>query len=726
MRIATADEVRAVIARWALGGDTQHSRLGDITLHAHQGEGAERVARLLREHGGALLADAVGLGKTYVALAVARQHGDAMVIAPAALRDVWLSAASLAATPIRFVSMESLGRRGAQVPGVERTGLVVIDEAHHLRSTRTRRFAVTCALCRGAPVLLLTATPVQNRLGDLRAILSLFLGERAHGLSAQQLARFIVRRLERDVDPTSSVRLPRVRDPVWLRPAEDVDCLDRIVALPPPLPPAGGGDGGVLLTYTLVRQWASSRAALHAALGRRLARARAMEDALLTGRWPSRAELASWCYADGAQQLTFPELAVQASTFDAAALLTQVRTHAVAVKDLLDWLATAPNPDVSRAGELRRLLEAHRGERIVAFSEYSDTVAAFYRVIAPFARAAMLTHRGGRVAGGPVARADLLARLFPGTAMRVPERDRVDILLATDVLSEGVNLQQASVILHLDLAWNPARLEQRVGRLRRVGAARDEITVYMFAPPAPTERLLQLEQRLRLKLDVAARTIGVAGGILPGVSPPGPDAAAPREERISAMLRAWRGRGPADGPVAAGVLAPRSGTIACLARDGAASLVAITDDGITSDRAVVEELLACAGGDGIPPDQGELQAAQRRIEQWLRQRSVASVVDGPSLHVARARRPLLRRVDTIARRTARHVQPRLGPLLRLARGTAGATLSAGAERVLDELTRATMSDEAWLHAVSEFATLHVRPPDAEAPELRALLVLRAT
>src|SRR6185295_16794234 len=135
---------------------------------------------------------------------------------------------------IRFVSVESLGRAGASP---EPADLVVIDEAHHLRSRKTRRFAVAAALCSRATVLLMSATPIQNRLDDLRSILSLFLGTRVFGMSADDLAQLVVRRVDGDVASSRGFALPVVREPIWLHPPEDVDCLDRLVALPPPLPP---------------------------------------------------------------------------------------------------------------------------------------------------------------------------------------------------------------------------------------------------------------------------------------------------------------------------------------------------------------------------------------------------------------------------------------------------------------------------------------------------------
>lgn len=724
MRIAAPRDVRAVIAAHVLGSAAEYGALGEISLHVHQRDAVARVRRLLHRHGGALLADDVGLGKTFVALALAREARDAVVVAPAAIRDAWIDAARQAHVRVRFVSVEALGRQSAPAANPD---LVIVDEAHHLRSATTKRFAAACALCRDAKVLLLSATPVQNTLDDLRTILSLFLGASAHAMSADDLAQFVVRRVADDVPASALLALPRVEATQWLDSVTDVDCLDRLLALPRAVPPADGDDGGVLLTYTLVRQWSSSRAALQSALQRRLARAHAIEDALLVGRLPSRAELAAWCFAEGTQQLAFPELAANSLVETGAGLLAQVRCHSTAVRELLAWLHASPDPDAARAAALQEVLRRHGGERVVAFSEYADTVTALYRALAPRARVAMLTHSGGRVAGGALTRRDVLARFAPGASSFAPASERIDLLLTTDVLSEGVNLQDASVVVHIDLSWNPARLAQRVGRLRRLGASRESITVYVCAPPAPAERLLRLEHRLRLKLGVAARAVGIAGAILPGIAiSDAKEGAAPREQRIAAMLRGWR-RDELDqgGPLAAAVLSATNGCLACVQCDETVSLVAVVDGRVTESRSTVERLMASASDTSLEIEAAELQAVRETIERWFRRRIVSDAVDLPALRVAHTRRAVLRRVDTIARRAARHTQPHLAPLMRAARTAATVTLSAGAERVLDELAGSPMGDEAWLHAVGEFAALHARRhADAAAPRLLALLILR--
>jgi hypothetical protein len=236
----------------------------------------------------------------------------------------------------------------------------------------------------------------------------------------------------------------------------------------------------------------------------------------------------------------------------------------------------------------------------------------------------MLAHAGGRVAGGAISRAEVLDRFGPGASLRAGEAERVDLLLTTDVLSEGVNLQGASVVLHLDLTWNPARLEQRVGRLRRFGAARDSISVYVFAPPAPAERLLHLDERLRIKLGEAARSIGVAGAILPGFDTGGSDASAPREERLTGVLRRWRGAtNDTAGPVVAATRARINGALACVRIGDYTVLVVVNPGGISESRAVIERMVDAVLDGDLP---GRLQ---RRGSSGTPSRQVAARATRP-------------------------------------------------------------------------------------------------
>jgi superfamily II DNA/RNA helicase len=149
---------------------------------------------------------------------------------------------------------------------------------------------------------------------------------------------------------------------------------------------------------------------------------------------------------------------------------------------------------------------------------------------------------GGVIAIGRIPRG-LLLELFAGSQGRsVATSQRVRVLITTDLLSEGVNLQEASVVVHADIPWSPARMEQRVGRVRRIGSRHERVTVYALAPPAPTELVIGIEARLRAKIGHAARTIGLSGSILPRLFADLPRGQAPSAEsvnRFADALRPW-------------------------------------------------------------------------------------------------------------------------------------------------------------------------------------------
>jgi hypothetical protein len=353
--------------------------------------------------------------------------------------------------------------------------------------------------------------------------------------------------------------------------------------------------------------------------------------------------------------------------------------------------------------------------RIIAFSEFADTVAALHRLLTPHVQVAMLTHAGGRISSGRTSRRDLIAAFTPGARERTHERDRVDLLLATDVLSEGVGLHDASIVIHLDMPWNPARLAQRVGRVRRIGATEASVLVYAMRSPAPAEQMLEIESRLRRKIEEAAHVVGIAGEVLPGVGGSPAESAAGGVERRAGLLRTWRGASsPAEGeaPAVGAVCADRTGAIVCVRIHGTAQLLAF-DDRVIDDAVQVDSFISGASRKPAPVDHDFLHRVTEAANAFLAQRAATDVVDLPARRVALHRRELLRRTDRIARSVPRHTRATVSPMLFAARNAAAVPLSAGAERVLEELTHAQLSDEAWLKALGEFAALHATPRESD-------------
>lgn len=186
------------------------------------------------------------------------------------------------------------------------------------------------------------------------------------------------------------------------------------------------------------------------------------------------------------------------------------------VRDALAGLSAENDPKL-RA--LRDLLEAMPDTKVAVFATYAATV----RYLADHLPATV----GGRarevVIGNetsPDQRAAALARFSPNTVVRHgydPPAGEVDLLLATDVLSEGQNLQQAQAVISYDMPWNPQRVVQRNGRVIRLLSPHDEVhLVTMLPAQGELERLLGLEGRVRTKIR-AAGLFGMESEVIEGV-----------------------------------------------------------------------------------------------------------------------------------------------------------------------------------------------------------------
>ncbi|HKP16113.1 MAG TPA: DEAD/DEAH box helicase [Gemmatimonadaceae bacterium] len=715
------DAARAAMAA-SVVNDTSSPMLGSVVLRPDQVETARRVRAHLRREGGCLLADDVGSGKTYVALSVAREWKRPLVVHPASLRATWEQAARRADVRCDYVSHEALSRGF----NVDRSfDGVVVDESHRFRAT-SRRHATLAALTVCVPVLMLSATPLQNRARELAAQLALFLGEIAYALSPDELARRVVRSAGSEELP-----LPRVAPPRWLPiHADDGEVLRAILALPPPPRAADAGDGGVLLQLSLVRAWASSRAALAAAVRRRQHVLAAIEQCHQEGRHPTRRELSSWNGGDDVQ-LGFATMLATSPlpSRDHEALGLAIERERAGLDALLHTIARVEDPDPMRVAAISSLRHAHEGDAILAFSESASTVRAHWSAMRGEAGVGLLTAREARIASGRVKREELLARFAPrAQGVRWPAaHERVTLLLATDLLSEGVNLQDASVVVHLDLPWNPARLAQRLGRIRRPGGA-PEVASYLLSPPAHASLLLRSEARLRAKLARVEATIGRGVDVLPVpgaaflTSVQATDAgaacvrarsalsAAELRGEIARRLAQWRSTDASgDDPtvrvgqraIDAAVHAGTSGWIALL--DDGRLVASVVNDDRRVDAGEAPDLIvralelidgaACHSGDA------ERESAHRELDDWITRdwaRSSSGLVAADSPMRRRMRRALEDALHTVPRhRRAAMLEHAVSVRRALAR-----SLPLGMERALDALAEARASAD-WLQAAAD-------------------------
>ena len=669
-------------------------------LAPHQIPAAERLTAIIARHGGALLADAVGLGKSYVALAVAlaRREPFALLV-PAVLVPQWrglLDRLGVYETPI--ITHESLsvsGRAGGTqhaAPPPSRPGLFVIDEAHRFRNPDTNRYRNAARLVVGSQVLLVTATPIHNRVSDLLHLLRLFL--RDHALAAlgvpslgaaarrdrdaslahEAVARLIVARSRERVQsgypggPVAMVFPRSTTEAARAGPASDA-LLGELTAGVARL--RTGGTAAPLLRLMLLRRLSSSLPAFRAALLRHeayldLAARAAGEGRALTPREFQR------CFPRAAesdlQLVLFPLLLDVPGAGPPPESLAADRRIIARLRDLL---ARAPAAD-PKADALDQLLTTRRGKTIV-FTDALPTARYLLQRLR-HARVAAVFGHVGRFASGAAPRREVLGAFAPraqrGGASAPCSALETDILIATDLLSEGLNLQDAERVVHYDLPWSPARLAQRVGRIDRLGSPHARVSTITFLPPPLLARALTIEERLAAKS--RAQTLAGTDGRLDWC------------DQLASLTPG--GEHAAPGACAV-VLDERPATVLIVRIANLVEAI-VVEDGVarTNPAAATRLVVAARPAPPVPLDSGLLQSAIDAAMPLIRSR-LAAVQDARWRASDRDRlaRRLIPWVLSAARRAARRGDgTQLGALddlvSRLASG-----MTAGEELLLDDL-----------------------------------------
>ena len=719
-RVVDPASARSVIARLVLERlYPENVRLGSIELLPHQTSAIARLRSTIAEFGGALLCDPVGTGKTYVALGLIPGQARTLIVAPAILRQMWIKAASLASRDATFASVESLSR--GMVPE-QSFDFVIVDEAHHVRNPATRRYRMLSRIVSNADVILLTATPVHNRAADLRSMLALFLGSRADVLTAAELSRCIVRRS----DLVAAVSgIPEVAPLKWLRIREDIHMPALLLALPPPVTTRDGGDGGALIAHSLIRQWSSSDAALHGAVQRRLVRAESLLAALDDGTWPSRSELSCWIAGDDTVQLTFSGLLSDPAP-GTRTLAADVRTHARALRVARDRIRQSTS-DAERASLIRHIRSAHAGERIVAFSQYMDTVNAMFSRLARDGEVALLTGSGARVAGGMLSRSEAIERFAPIASGRAePGRsERVTLLLATDLLSEGINLQDASVVIHLDLPWTPARMEQRLGRIARAGSRHERVQAYAFHPPVSSDDIVRIESLLRRKMEAAGIATDEFHSLKGWTSPNPPQSSPSINEAIRRHLSRWVSGSPRshDGIIVSAVASPCRGFLAVVFEGDRPRLIASLDGTVTDDPNSILRAIQCSESDECSFLPADLEDTAARIRAFVGAGDALGTTRVSSVQSASTRNAAVRRINRFFQNARPHARSMAAIQAALARRVLVGDLNAYQELELESLSRVE-SDEDWLRSVIAIgAARKPRRGEIEERQIRAILLL---
>lgn len=611
---------------WELYGhelEEEKGRDTRIRLTTFQNDGLWRARHILGDHNGVIIADGVGLGKTFIAGEIMREAVEdhrlrVLLVSPATLRDgMWDRFKDTHQLYLECVSYEQLyndvqlgGKQGNLKCKFNEYAMIVVDEAQAFRNPDAQRTQALRRLLLGKPpkkLVLLTATPVNNSLWDLYYLLTLFIGHDAafsdRGIRSlkerfQEASREDPYDLRPDMlfDVLDAVTVRRTRHFVKKYYPHDriigPGGVEMAVAFPEPhvrkidydldevLPnffdelkealapedeeqeplltmarycPSAYGPGEVnasqlalvgLVRSGLLKRFESSVYAFAKTAGKMADSHDLFLKALSRGYILRMKDMEEWTNIDSDEEW---DLLLQGTEqepaigYDVQALRKAVENDRDILRSFAKNTEKVTKNKCPKLAELNNVLceilkTAHQEgsdeedirekRKVVIFSFFADTadwIEDYLRqAVESDKRLAEYRGRIVSVAGQEsrhgVSRENAVFGFVPlsSEAPSGSDKDQFDILITTDVLAEGVNLQQCRNIINYDLPWNPMRLVQRHGRIDRIGSPHSDVYLLCFFPDKRLDELLNLENRIRRKLAQAAASIGVESEVIPG------------------------------------------------------------------------------------------------------------------------------------------------------------------------------------------------------------------
>jgi superfamily II DNA or RNA helicase len=615
--------------RFGTSPSEEDGKPSPIALTDFQHQGYLAAKEILENYGGVLIADSVGLGKTYLVLRLLDDYAyherqTALIICPASLIDsLWRPLLQGYAIPHELVSMEKVSQ--ADFPFEEyaqRFKIIVVDESHNFRNSQTNRWKNLFRLITNGDndkkIILLTATPINNSVFDLynqirfitkdfedffksvgiRNLFSYFcradadkdtLYEVLEAIAVRRSRQFIRSNYPRAKIDGKPIHFPERElhsvhyslsaiygKPLYDRLAYAIETLffapyqpdyyrkDFIEAmkrwregedsrywqsLKERLTELGWDERRAeefAKTYGRQRALVNIMRILY--LKRLESSVEAMRNSLIYQRDFQKAFLQalqkgrlldSKSYRKWLQELSTDDESedgrdireildslpiLPKEEYDIQALEEAVEADIRSLNELIGELEKLRAERDDKLETLRNLLlNEMKGKKTIIFSYFKDTARYIYNRLRndkDFMREMGLTAEQFSIIDSevkPEERLDRIRRFAPEANQFkekiTPDRE-IHLLISTDVLSEGQNLQDACVLINYDLHWNPVRMVQRAGRLDRIGSPHDLIHIYNFFPEDELESLLHLLQRLYEKLEAINRAVGLDAPIL--------------------------------------------------------------------------------------------------------------------------------------------------------------------------------------------------------------------
>lgn len=556
-----------------------------VNLSEFQDDAVKRTFSRLKKYGAILVADSVGLGKTWIAKKIIEDFGfykrrKFLVVCPAQLRGMWKNEIKDLILTESILSQEELAssdfidKAKRTIGGnLQDVNLIVVDESHNFRNPLSNRWENFFTLVQehiardgNTPyIVFLTATPINNTIWDVfwQIMLLTRMNQSAFiKAGIPDLFKFF-KKIDREDDPAllsdllNEISIRRTRDYIQKiypeaeindkkiifpeRRLENVDYklnatyqgmykeisdtiatkltmayyrileykkteklsqeekmfLGRMIAL-----------AGIFRTL-LLKRLESSVEAFRISVQKHIDFLTMFKSNLQQGKLLTKESFNK--YVVNLSEDSDVEFTAQLSDFNTddyrvEDILKDVDIDLTIFKGLLEKVSRIkPSEDAKLLILKKRLKSLLSQGQVVMFTYFADTLDYIYENIsgdAEFSRW-KISKISGRTT--PFQREELVKKYING---------QIDVLMSTDVLSEGMNLQSAQYLVNYDLHWNPTRMIQRAGRIDRIGSPHREIFVYNFFPEEELEELLKLVQILHSKIRNIDESVGLDETIL--------------------------------------------------------------------------------------------------------------------------------------------------------------------------------------------------------------------
>ena len=554
----------------------------------------------LEKYGGIIVADVVGLGKSYIGSTILkylqeRDKTNALIICPPHLILMWEEYSDANNINAKIISRGKLGRDNFSLDKYSNCNLVLIDESHNFRNTNTKSYNMleSFMIKNNPKVIMLTATPLSNDLLDIKHQLKLFpngnetsippadevgldaffkrFSKEKLDINKEEFRDFLqhvmIRRTrkyiienyaDRDENDKPYITVNEKRqyfpkrdmsnpeqydiDKVYIGKYDSIEQLlgnkslklARYVPGKYLLPEYQNDEKYVdlfkssislegLIRTSLLKRMESSVAAFASSIEHYKLGCERFIEYLREGKMPIGKEFSKEIYdtiidiSEGEEDIDFkmPDIISKydIKAFDIDQLQEDIINDIAKFNEIESRIPKNKEKDDDKLHKLKELIQTNINKKILVFTESKVTADYIGSYIKKEIKE--LSDKMAIVSSSSEKKMNIVKRFDPE---HNPGKESVDnpisLLISTDVLAEGVNLQTGQMVINYDFHWNPTKLIQRVGRIDRIGSNHEKIEIINFLPNPQLEKSLNLKKIVESKIGKIHDIIGMGNPIL--------------------------------------------------------------------------------------------------------------------------------------------------------------------------------------------------------------------